>query len=78
MKRPGIAKELFALLLGAFCVAFSIATIMGLASCLLGFEVEMEGATVPNDPPALIFFAVIAIASGALLRWMLRDVPESD
>lgn len=78
MKKPGIAKELFALLLGAFCVAFSIATIMGLASYLFGFEIEMEGATVPNDPPALIFFAIIAIGSGALLRWMLRDVPESE
>jgi hypothetical protein len=78
MKKPGIAKELFVLLLGAFCVAFSIATIMGFASYLFGFEFEMEGATVPNDPPALVFFGVIAIGSGALLKWMLRDLPEAD
>ncbi|HCA59877.1 MAG TPA: hypothetical protein DEP46_18070 [Blastocatellia bacterium] len=78
MKKPGIAKELFILLLAAFCVAFSIATIMGLASYLFGFEFEMEGAAVPNDPPALVLFAVIAIVSCALLKRMLRDIPEAD
>ena len=66
-------KELFILLLGAGCVAFTIATIAGLVNFLFDLDMKMEGESVPKDPPAIILFAVIAVFCGGLMFFLTRN-----
>lgn len=69
-------REILILLLGASCVAFTIAAIFSFVSFVFGLDLEMYDAPVPNDLPAVIFFAVIAVLCGVGMWFLARKGPN--
>lgn len=70
-------KEIIILLLGAACVALSIAAIFSLVNFVFGLDLEMYDEPVPKDLPAIIFFAVIALLCGVGMWLLARKGPNA-